>query len=86
MSVEPGSGEFDEPVKRTATPGRFNAAEPFCAKINIEDMQPCPESGAPRIGDLVRVCGRQGAEFVAPIVAIRSVGTHYTYVIAEEPP
>ena len=78
----------EQRVKWAGVAQRYHANEPFSAKIDGWD-QSRNDEGTPQIGDLINVLGgRSGAEFIAPIMAIRAApkGTRYIFVMAGPPP
>ena len=73
---------FDQPVQWTAKVERFRPDDDqYSAKIVLQ-----AGGREPQIGDLVLVRGWKGAEFIAPIIAVRNAKTTSVYVITADPP
>ena len=71
-----------KPVRWTAIVERFRSSDDhFSAKIRLGEDRRMPE-----IGDLVLVQGRKGAEFIAPILALRNATYSIVHVITANPP
>ena len=71
-----------QPVRWTATVERFRSSDDeFSAKIKLGEDRHMPE-----FGDLVWVQGRKGAEFIAPILALRNATYSIVHVITADPP
>ena len=74
----------DHIYRWTATVERFKSCDDaFSAKIKVTGHD---GHERPQIGDLVKVRGRKGAEFIAPIIAIRHEGYSNVHVVTEYPP
>lgn len=80
-----GKGEDDlcDDDPWTGSPVRYKPDEPFVARIKVGTAS---GDDQPEIGDLVRVVGRKGAEWIAPILAIRARTHASTYAYVGDPP
>lgn len=72
-----------KPVEWAGTPERYKSGEEYAVKITLDRA---PEQRTPRLGELVRVQGRKGADFIAPIIAIRNATPTIVHAVTDYPP